>query len=33
MRNTENAIIIYDAAFTVFAVIAGWFLIFQSGLF
>ncbi len=33
MRNEENAMIIQDAALTLFAIVAGWFLIFQSGLF
>ncbi len=32
MKNEENAILIYDATLAVFTAIAGWFLIFQSGL-
>ena len=31
MENKENAIIIYDIALLVFGVVAGWFLLFQSG--
>ncbi len=33
MRNEDNAIVIYDAALILFAIIAAWFLIFQSGIF
>lgn len=33
MKNKESELIIYDAALLVFAIVAGWLIVFQSGLF
>jgi len=33
MKNKESELITYDAALLVFAIVAGWLIVFQSGLF